>query len=291
VLGVDGLTVEQRVEAIRPLIHLYSSQQGFLEQACRRILDGERGTYVKVAFMNASGSRATASLQRAGSQRENIIKPAFNVTKGPFIWYGLHPSGCGYIRICSFDGRMEIADAFDEALEQMKDTPGLIIDVRDNPGGFGTSQARIIGRFITSKTHVSKDYVRNGPGHGDFQESDDYCVPAGNWQYTKPVALLINATTGSACDLFTCRFKSTARPIIIGTTTHGNLTGQGIYVQLPCNLVVRISNGYVCDVTGRIIEGNGTEPQIRVEPAIKDIVNGTDPVIERAVKECMKLRP
>ncbi len=287
VLGVDGLTVEKRVEQIRPLLHMFSSERGFREEAYRRVLDGKRGTDVAVDFLNAAGSKATATLQRTRSQEEQIIKPGFPVTKGKFIWYGVDPSGCGYIQILSFDGRMEIADEFDAALETMRNAPGLIIDVRDNPGGFGTAQQRIIGRFITSTMKVAKSYVRNGSGHGDFEEIDAHFGPTGNWQYTRPVALLINAVTGSACDQFTCYFKSTGRPIIIGTTTHGNLSGTGVYAQLPCNLVVRISNGYECDATGRIIEVNGTEPQIKVEPTIRDIMNGTDPVIERAIKECM----
>ncbi|GAG03241.1 unnamed protein product, partial [marine sediment metagenome] len=65
---------------------------------------------------------------------------------------------------------------------------------------------------------------------------------------------------------------------------HGNLTGVGAYVVLPCNLVVRVSNGYVCDARGRIIEANGNVPQIHAEPTIADIVNGTDSVLERAVQ-------
>ena len=44
-------------------------------------------------------------------------------------------------------GREEIADEFDRALEKLKDTPGLIIDVRDNDGGSGVPQPRIIGRL------------------------------------------------------------------------------------------------------------------------------------------------
>ena len=127
-------------------------------------------------------------------------------------------------------------------------------------------------------------------GHEAFSKRDTYFEPTGDWQYTKTVALLINAITGSACDLFACRMISTGRPITIGTTTHGNLTGGGVYVQLPCNLVVRVSNGYVCDVTGRIIEGNGNTAQIQVKPTIKDIVNGTDSVIERAVERLQSQR-
>ena len=225
------------------------------------------------------------SSNRLSPKREQVIELHFPLNKTKFLWYGLHPSGYGYIRILSFAGREEIADEFDLALERLKNTPGLIIDVRENPGGFGTAQRRIMGRFIKSQTKVDIAYIRNGPGHEDFAKSEGYIEPTGDWQYTKPIALLTNAITGSASDLFVCRMVSTGRPITLGTATHGNSTGKCVYVLLPCNLIVRVSTGYICDTNGRIIEVNGNVPQIQVEPTIADIINGTDPVIERAVGE------
>jgi C-terminal processing protease CtpA/Prc len=291
IVAIDGSSVEAKIDEIRPLMRTYSSERCFLEQAYRRILDGEEGGTVSVKFIPPGVSQTKiARLKRTTLQEEEIIRPNFHVNKGKFIWYGIHPSGYGYIRILSFQGRMEVADEFDQALESLKNTPGLIIDVRENPGGFGTAQERIIGRFITSESKVCTSYLKSGPGHEDFSKHDTHFKPMGNWQYTKPLALLTNAMTGSACDLFVCRMVSTGRPITIGTNTHGNLTGIGVYVQLPCNLVVRVSNGYVCDTSGRIIEGNGNVAQIQAEPTIEDVVNGTDSVIERAVEELQSQR-
>jgi carboxyl-terminal processing protease len=291
ITGVDGLSVKAKAEKIRPLMHVYSSQRCFLERAYRRILDGEKGTKVSVKFLApGENSLRTARLKRGGSKRGEAIQPDFRVNKGKFIWYGIHPSGYGYVRILSFKGREEIADEFDRALERLKDTPGLIIDIRENPGGFGTAQARIIGRFIRSKTKVDIAYTKSGPGHKDFKKHEAYFVPTGGWQYTKPIAMLMNAITGSACDLFACRMISTGRPVTVGTTTHGNLTGRCVYVVLPCNLVVRVSNGYVCEASGRIIEGNGNVPRIHAERTIDDVVNGTDSVLERAVQSLRRTR-
>ena len=286
IVGIDGLSVEAKINKIRPLMLIYSSERCFLEQAYRRILDGEEGSTVSIKFIQPDvGRTKIARLKRTTRKKEEIIQPNFHVNKGKFIWYGKHPPGYGYIRILSFKGRMETAEEFNRALNRLRDMPGLIIDVRENPGGFGPGQEKIIGRFITSRTKVGTSYRKNGPGHDDFSKRDTYFKPTGNWQYTNPIALLVNAITGSACDLFVCRMVSTGRPITIGTDTHGNLTGVGVYVQLPCNLVVRVSNGYVCDANGRIIEGNGNVAQIRVEPTIADAVNGTDSVIKRAVEE------
>jgi len=63
-----------------------------------------------------------------------------------------------------------------------------------------------------------------------------------------------------------------------------------VYIVLPCNLVVRVSNGYICDASGRIIEGNGNVPQIHFEPTIDDIVSGTDSVLKRAVQTLRQMR-
>jgi C-terminal processing protease CtpA/Prc len=68
----------------------------------------------------------------------------------------------------------------------------------------------------------------------------------------------------------------------VGSTTHGNLAGVAAYAVLPCGLIVRISNGYICDATGKPIEGRGNEPDVTVTPTINDFLAGKDPVLEKA---------
>ena len=289
IIEVDGLKVEEKIEKLRPLLRMSSSERNFLDSAYRRLLDGEKGSNVTVKFLPLAGKvPISAKLKRTGWRKEQTVQPNFPVSKGKFIWSGIHPSGYGYIRILSFSGRMEIAEEFDLALEKLKETPAIIIDIRDNKGGFGTAQPRIVGRFISKKTKVSVSYKKSGHRHKDFAKHETYFVPTGDWQYNKPFAFLINAGTGSAADLFACYMISTSRPITIGTTTHGNLTGVGVYVVLPCDLVVRVSNGYVCDTTGKIIEGNGNVPRIHAELTINDVIDRTDSVLERAVKELQR---
>jgi hypothetical protein len=69
----------------------------------------------------------------------------------------------------------------------------------------------------------------------------------------------------------------------IGTTTHGNLSGVGAYAVLPCGLVVRISNGYICDDKNMPIECNGNKPDVTVSPSISDFLKGKDPALDKAV--------
>jgi C-terminal processing protease CtpA/Prc len=77
------------------------------------------------------------------------------------VHFGLHPSGAGYIKIESFNGGEEITRDFDHALEALRDAPGLILDIRDNTGGFGHSD--ITGRFVQERTgwvHLREEWAR-----------------------------------------------------------------------------------------------------------------------------------
>ncbi|NQT16710.1 MAG: hypothetical protein HQ582_28390, partial [Planctomycetes bacterium] len=282
---VDGMSVADKVEQLRPLIGTCSSDRNLLKIAHRQILHGELGSKIRLTLLPPNDTISVeVELERTHEAMRDRRVPEFPIREGKFIHSGVHPSGCGYIRILSFKGRMEIADEFDDALEALKETPALMVDVRENPGGFGDSQPRIIGRFVTEKTKVLVSFRKNGPGHGDLLPREHYVVPSGDWQYTKPVALLLNEITGSASDLFACQMLGTGHPIAVGTTTHGNSAGSGVFVLLPCGLVARVSNGYTSDVNGRIIEGNGNVPQISAELTVDDVVNGTDSVVDRAVR-------
>ena len=207
----------------------------------------------------------------------------FELTKQRFVHFGRHPSGVGYIQIESFNGREEIADEFDKALETLEDAPGMIIDVRDNPGGYGAAHARIIGRFLKARVLGSINYIKTFPEYKDLRRTETYFSPTGERQYTRPVTLLINDVTGSAADLFTCGIRSVPGVVTIGSTTHGNLAGVGAYAVLPCGAVVRISNGYISDAMDQPIEGNGSTPDIPVGTTVSDFLNARDPVLDMAV--------
>jgi carboxyl-terminal processing protease len=288
VLSVDGLTVAEKMEALRPRLRACSSERAYQREAGRHLLAGEPGSTATVKLGAPDGRTETLTLRR---QAGPGIRPpartfAFELTRQHFVHFGRHPSGLGYIWIESFNGHQEIAAEFDRALEALRNAPGLILDIRDNPGGFG--QPQIVGRFLRKQTLVSIAHIKNGPGHGDLVKREAYLGPTGAWQYSGPVALLVNDVTGSASDLFACELRSAGRVVTVGATTHGNLAGVGAYAVLPCGLVVRISNGYLSDAKGRPIEVNGNIPETIVEPGIRDFLNGKDPVLDRAVSLILK---
>ena len=285
IAAVDNATVNDRIEQLRPLLPISSSERHFQEFACRHLLCGPQESRLTVSFL-PPGKEIPVKVELVRDQpiMEPCLEVGFPLKKGEFVWSGRHPCGYGYIRILSFMGREKVADEFDAALETLKDTDALILDIRDNTGGFGTGQHHIIGRFLDSRKAVGYGYVKDGPGHGNFSRRRASVIPTGDWQYTKPIALLTNVITGSASDLFARDLIGTGRPLTVGTTTHGNSTGTGVHAALPCGLVVRISRGYTTDIKGRIIEVNGNVPEIHAELTLVDVMGGTDSVMEKAVE-------
>ena len=282
VLEVDGLSVEDKIEQLRLGLRACSSERAFRREACRYLLAGERDTTVDLKLRLPDGRAQTFALRRtAGVSDPPRQLCAFDLKQERFVQFGRHPSGLGYIRITSFDGHEEVAQEFDQALEALRTAPGLILDIRDNPGGYG--QERIVGRLLQQPTLCAISFIKNGPGHGALKRKDDILEPTGPWQYSGPIALLVNDSTGSAADLFACYLRSAKRVVTVGSTTHGNLSGVAAFAVLPCGLVVRISNGYICDAGGKPIEGNGNAPDVIVAPTISDFLAGRDPVLEKAV--------
>jgi len=289
IADVDGVPVAEKIEELRSRLPVRSSERAFLDAAHKRLLSGENGTTVTMRFVPPGGSLQTATLIRS-KNRELLTpaRPGFPTAGDETIWFGRTPSGVGYLRLVAFHGRERLAAKFDEALERLRDAPGLIVDIRDNPGGYGTRQPQMIGRFLTARRDFCRLFRRNGPAHDAFEEKQSgFVLPSGPWTYTRPVALLLNEGAGSAADLFAASFIGTGRPITIGATTHGNLAGDGVNIVLPCGFAARISDGYVADAAGRIIEVNGNDPQIKAELTIADIINGRDSVIDRACEEIL----
>lgn len=286
ILAVDGMTPAQKITALRPLLKARSSDRAFLRDAVRGLLSGRAGDTVTVQLLSPEGKSETLTLTRNGSSRPRPAASTVALTRQRNVHYAVLPAGLGYIQIESFNGRGEIDDEFSRALEAVRDTPALILDIRDNPGGFG--HPAIVGRLLKGTTTFGQSYKRHGPMHNDFSRLDLRAEPHGTWQYTRPIALLVNDITGSAADLFTLQVRSSGHVTVIGSTTHGNLSGTATYIVLPCGLVVRISNAFIADTKGRSVEVNGNRPDIALEPSVQDYFAKRDPVLDRAIEVLLK---
>lgn len=159
----------------------------------------------------------------------------------------------GYIRIVMFDS--EIADYFKSDLNSMlkKGIKGLIIDLRDNPGGFFEQVVEIADSLLPAGTIV---YTEDREGRKEYRYSDT--------KYTDiPLVILINGNSASASEILAGAIRDHGRGKLVGTRTFG----KGLVQELKLlgdgsGLKVTISRYFT--PSGVCIQGTGIEPDIHV---------------------------
>lgn len=189
----------------------------------------------------------------------------------------------GYIRYSSFSSRISGSE-IDFVLARFQKKKGIIIDLRDNGGGFSDIPQIFASRFAPKKTLAYKFVVKNGPAHTDFTDPVDvYVEPAGRYQFTKPVILLTNRMCYSATNFFVAIMKNFPQVKTIGDWTGGG-GGTPASGELPNGWIVRYSATQTFTPSGFNIEG-GIPPDIKVDLTEADRAKGKDTILERALAE------
>lgn len=160
----------------------------------------------------------------------------------------------GYIRISTFDS--EIAAYFDQHLNKLlkQGIKGLIIDVRDNPGGDYEQVVRIADRLLPKGLIV---YTQDRDGNRDVENSDSQAV-------NLPLAVLVNGNSASASEILAGAVKDHQRGSLIGTKTFGKGLVQTIVpLEDGAGLKVTIARYYT--PSGVCIQGVGIQPNMEIK--------------------------
>lgn len=192
--------------------------------------------------------------------------------------YGTIDNMIGYIRIETWsENDRNWAVDIDKAINSLRTTDGLIIDVRHNGGGCTCLSNVVTSRFIDQPLKVP-GIIRNGI----FYEGD-IIQPNKSAPYENDIVLLINGVSFSATEVFARDMKTIDRVTLVGGTTGGG-GGAVNYYDLPSQLKVRLTfqNSLRYDLSP--IEWNGIEPDIIIEQSETDIVNGRDKQLEFAIE-------
>lgn len=161
----------------------------------------------------------------------------------------------GYIQITEFD---EITvSQFSDAVSQLerKGMKGLIIDVRDNPGGLLNSVVKILDRLIYKGLLV---YTEDKNGQREEKYADD------SKQFNKPTVVLINENSASASEIFAGALQDYEKATIVGTTSFGKGIVQSV-IPLTDGTAVKLTISKYYTPKGRNIHGTGITPDVEIE--------------------------
>ena len=171
----------------------------------------------------------------------------------------------GYIVIDSWSNATTPAQ-FDRALEQMRNTRGLIVDVRLNGGGSENLAMEVAGRFIDKEFVYGYDRVRNGSSHTNLTEKRARTFgPRGPWRYNRPVILLIGQKCMSSNESFVGMMTGDPDLLTMGDHTCGS-SGNPEIIKLPMNMTVSVPRWIDYLPDGTVLDEHGFQPQIQFDP-------------------------
>lgn len=172
----------------------------------------------------------------------------------------------GFIAITGWNTGPEIPQQVDDALEQLRDTRGLIVDVRLNGGGDEPTAGEVAGRFLQDEFIYSFSQFRNGPNHTNLTEKFTRTVsPRGPWRYGRPVILLIGEKCMSSNESFIAMMTGATNVTTMGDHTCGS-SGNPRLVNLPLDITVSVPRwiDYLAD--GSVLDERGVSPQVVFTP-------------------------
>lgn len=186
----------------------------------------------------------------------------------------------GYLHIQSM-GMASVLDYERDLYAAANGKLGLVIDVRDNGGGWTTD---ILLASLTAPAHA---YTI--PRGASESEVDRLTYPRDRrliYAYQRPLSVLINENSFSNAEIFAHSIKTTGRGTLVGTQTFGGVISTGSFTLIDGTRVRMPFRGWFLP-DGTDMENNGAVPDIDVPISPADEAAGRDPQLEAAVKELL----
>ena len=207
------------------------------------------------------GTKVTITIMREGFTKPKEFTLVRDVIPVRSVRHELLEKNYGYIRLSQFqektDGEFEKAvKALEE--ESKGSLKGLVLDLRNNPGGLLDQAVKISDRFIDSGLIVSVE------GRKEDQKLKFYAHPDGNLA-RYPLIVLVNGGSASGAEIVAGAIQDHGRGILVGTQTFGKGSVQTI-IPLKDGSGLRLTTARYYTPNGRSIQAKGIVPDIVVKP-------------------------
>ena len=193
----------------------------------------------------------------------------------------------GYVTINGDLADRRLLELFDAALDAFRDTGGLILDLRSVGGGNTGVVEGIIGRLIDRERVYQRTVPRNG------EPFLSRVKPGDEWQYEKPVVILVNRWTGSAGEGLAISLDALGRAAVVGTRMAG-LEGSVYTMRMPHTGIgfqctkQKVFNGTLKgDPASREFAGTSRSayiPSVVIDPLPTDCMDSEDPILKKGIE-------
>ena len=302
ILTWDGKPVSDAIYAVKPYFGPYSTDYSRRLGQVLFLTRVPPGTTVQATFRNPGSSTQQDASMKSVVEYDSLIAglPELNQDKlaVPVEGHILEDSGLGYIRVNTFleDDSLE-ARLWEHFIKGLIDNkvPGLIIDLRSNPGGNGELATEFAGYFFDKDITLFQSYYYNEIS-GTFEKSGlPVKIEPAPMLYDGPIAVLVSPNCVSACEGFAYALSQGGRSIIVGhypTAGAYGEVGRGQYT-MPGDLKMQFPTGRSETLDGKlVIEGKGVPLDITVPVTEASALGKEDAVLDAAAKALLdKIKP
>ena len=269
---IDGEPAMARYQRLKTEVRDASTPWARARYAQRNIVAGDPDSKISMTFIRTDGSEINATMKRR----------KFRVP--PEMTQRVLPSGFGYLRFSNFVGSMQ--GNILQAINSMKEGPGMIIDLRNNGGGSMGMSSTLISKFLSESHQGARLLTRSGKpvtlAFIDTMKMAPELIGDKATAYTKPLVILTNEASASASELFTSALQDVGRATVIGQRTCGCALGYLGYADLPGGGQLAYSELGFVSFKGRRIEGDGVQPDLEIKLTREDILLNRDRILEAA---------
>ncbi|MBB5690865.1 S41 family peptidase [Roseomonas alkaliterrae] len=224
-----------------------NSVQGLTLQEAVEQMRGERGTSIRL------------TIRREGAERPIELSITRDVIRPQIVRFRLEGGDIGYIRISSFNEQTEAA--LRRAMQQIRQQAGnnlrgLVLDLRNNPGGLLDQAVQIADDFLDQGEIVSTRARRQ-------EDGQRWNARPGDIAQGLPIVVLINSGSASASEIVAGALQDHRRAIVMGVKSFGKGSVQTV-MPIPGNGAIRLTTARYYTPSGRSIQATGIEPDIEV---------------------------
>jgi len=207
----------------------------------------------------APGSKVSVQLGREGESKPLDIELVRDTIQTASVRHELLDSGIGYVRIAQFqqDTGTEVIGTLDKLKAANGGAlRGLILDMRNNPGGVVAAAAAVADAFLTEGVIVSTKGRSPGSDTELKARADDRLHGA-------PIVVLINQGSASAAEIVAGALQDHQRAILVGSRSFGKGSVQTVH-KLSGEAAIKLTTARYYTPSGRSIQAAGIEPDVPV---------------------------
>ena len=223
------------------------SVKGMAFEEAIRIMRGEPGTKIRL------------TIAREGEEQPLNFELKREIIKIRRVTAELLDKDFAYVRISSFQG-----DAAEQMIRELKkmrvqhkrrDFKGLVLDLRNNPGGFMNAAVKV------AETFLDGGMVTFTKGRKKIRER--HIARRGDFLRGAPMVVLVNRGSASASEIVAGALKDHKRALVIGSRTFGKASVQSVQ-PLPGGGAVKLTTARYYTPSGKSIQARGIEPDFPV---------------------------